>query len=168
MRSIACILLASAFIISIDVRAQKDSTKKKCEGDQYLGIVGSVGANLIRGQWAPVIDGNLSFTRKENFRVRFGVQCNYFTGLNANGENLNKFTNFVSAEFWKYKAEGKMWSGGGIAYLITDQADIFKDHTAFKIYYGSAWKIFELHGNLYFSDNFKTFFPGFTVMVGMP
>ena len=95
------------------------------------------------------------------------MQLQYFALRDSLNEYVNTFSNFVTTEYWQYNREHKMWIGGGLAYLISDQGKIFGENT-FKAYYGTSWKIFDFRGELYFSDNFKTFFPGFTLLIGMP
>ena len=145
----------------------QDTDSSACTSPYAIGILGAIGGGLVRDIWSPCINVDFRFLKEEKYKIKAGMQLQYFALRDSLNEYVNTFSNFVTTEYWQYNREHKMWIGGGLAYLISDQGKIFGENT-FKAYYGTSWKIFDFRGELYFSDNFKTFFPGFTLLIGMP
>lgn len=168
MKIFRLLLVLLIFGFETSLYAQEStSDSTECTSPYAIGITGAIGIGFVRDIWSPAIKIDFRFLKKESYKIKAGMQLQYFAQKNVTNEYINTFSNFVTSEFWHYHRKNEMWIGGGLAYLISDQGNVFGENTC-KVFYGTTWKIFDVRGELYFSDNFKTFFPGITILFGMP
>ena len=159
-------LAASLLLLSICTYSQTDSTEVEKEKPRmWLGVIGGFGVSLVRHSLSPAFISHVRLMREEKYKIRLGLQMNYFFERDAN-KNFNTFINtFISGEYLLYGQKRGGWHGLGVGYLLLNQGDYYKDVTM-KIYLIQTIKNIDLKPELIFVNNFKALFPGFTIAYG--
>jgi len=176
------ILFSFVFFVS-EIYAQGDTTGlSEIAPKRSLGTLSTndensggfhprIGTSLIRNALSPSATLNLHYYRNNTNKVILGIVTNFLFDREAN-DNFKTYPNsFLQGEFyWKTKEGKKMhkfnragWDGVGVAYLLIKKGPYFKGAT-FKFYYIKGLsKGFTFSTELIFTDNFKKFFPGFSI-----
>lgn len=146
-----------------------DSTENGKSLEMNLGI----GVSLIRNTITPSVHINLDYNNNDDWQIGLNTASYYFfeqTFKADNSKNYNMYINtFLNAEFSFHgffsnsKSNDKNWNGIGIGYLIGKSGDYFNGSTA-KIYYVAEYKHIAIVSELIFTNNFKTVFPGITIL----
>lgn len=129
----------------------------------------SAGAGLVRNKWIPDITftAGFGFNRKGLLKYNPYISSNLLFDFNAENKlNLNIFLNLgfrLNIENASHKPD---LFGLEIGYLVGNKGDLFGDHTIkLGINVNPVKKVF-LSPQLYFTENFKTVFPGIRIGVG--
>lgn len=138
-----------------------------------VGFNPDVGASLIRNTITPTFNFNLHLYLDNTNKFQLGASTVFFFERDST-KNFKMYANtFVKLEmFWKkqnkrdlHKFDNSSWSGIGLAYLVASKGDYFNGPT-FKVYhiFGVKGGI-ELAAELIITNNFKSFFPGLTILI---
>jgi len=135
-----------------------------------LGL--GAGAGLVKGRWVAdlTFELNLQFNRKGVLRHSPYVSTNILFDFAADGKmSVNTFLNAGFRWNIDKEEDSADWLGVDVGYLVGKEGDLFGDNT---VRLGLNWTMIKgrsvtVSPNLYFTDNFKTIFPGVRVGFGL-
>ncbi len=163
------LLIAMMFYGTFLFSQTSDSTKKTSTFQLDLGI----GAGLIRNTASPSIEASFSHKHKNKWEIGINTITYFFFEQSIKANNTKDFkayiNTFLNAEFLinglfnNENTNKKDWKGFGLGYLIDNNGGYFKGATA-KLYFISRYKYFTIIPEIIFTDDFKSMFPGFTIV----
>jgi hypothetical protein len=137
----------------------------------------NVGAGLVRSVLAPMAEIGMQFTKyqiRDNIKdydyIRISIAPYYFFDKDAQGNYLVNDNWFLNASTGtKYARNEDEWFGKnltfGIGYLLIQKGGYFKN-TTFKAFTDiEIMRGLTIVPELYFTNNFKQIFPGFTLKI---
>jgi hypothetical protein len=134
----------------------------------YLRVNISMGAGLIRDKLVPEIGAEAAFVFGSRRFFGINTTMHYFFDRRENGSYGMAINTFVNVEYAQSFNRSRLWQKFGVGYLVNRQGNYFGENT-FKASLSLGTKKFEgLHliPELYFTDNFRTIFPGLRVGIG--
>lgn len=138
-----------------------------------VGISFGAGAALIRNIIAPKFELGLIYTRGSKYALGISGSSSFFFEKNAPDKYSTYINTFLNLQYyWNGKNPTRYlthdyvgWQGIGVGYLINAQGDYFFGNT-FKLFYTIALsKHIEAGAELYFTDDFKSIFPGISILI---
>ncbi len=134
----------------------------------YLRVNINMGAGLIRDKLVPEIGAEAAFVFGTRRFLGFNATMHYFFDRRENGSYGMAINTFLNVEYARSFNRGKLWQKFGAGYLVSRQGNYFGENTL-KASLSLGTKKFEgLHliPELFFTDNFRTIFPGLRVGIG--
>ncbi len=153
-----------------NAKTKNDSSKRDSVRDFAIQVNLNYGAGIVRNYISPELGGSVSVQLKNKTIISAGVSSYYFFERNID-RTFKMYDNyFVNADllFRSNKSIVKNntahWSGIEIGYLFKANGDYFSGST-FSIYQVEEFKYFKLKAGLIITDNFKTIFPGISILL---
>jgi hypothetical protein len=142
------------------------SKEKDKELDQLILNVG-VGAGLIRHSLVPSLTPGVAIRFQQKREISLGLNMNYFFDRNESGPYSMAVNAFVSAGFGlriKPSQPDSRWQKLEVGYLVRSRGGYF-DKDTFKLSYTYPIASQKVHliPELYFSNSFRTVFPGISI-----